>query len=152
MQDTEQTVRKLSTELAAVYASTSWRLTKPWRWLGRTAINSKIWARLALTSPLVFVKKVVLGVARRSMRLAIAVIKRSPMLTELALRIRAHFPTRLQRALQHLTPVLATATESPVSISGQSHAWGSAASLHNSFKKMLSQELQQRQNKKSELE
>lgn len=152
MQDIEQTALKLSIELTAVYASTSWRLTKPWRWLGRVAISSKIWARLALASPFSFVKKVVLGLTRRLVRVVILMIKLSPMLTRLALRIRNRFPTRLQRALHHLTPALATGTESPAAISGQSHAWGSATSLHNSFKTMLSQELQQRQNKKSELE
>lgn len=151
MQDTEQTVHKLSTELTAVYASTSWRLTKPWRWLGQVAIHSKPWTRLALASPFAFVKKIVLRLARPSVRLLILMVKLSPMLTSLALRIRNHFPTRVQRALHHLTGTLPTGTQSPAAISGQSHAWGSAPALHNSFKTMLSQELQQRQNKKSEL-
>ena len=138
---------ELAAELAAVYASTSWRVTKPLRRLGHAKIVSKTWARLAVVSPRTFIKKIVLGLVRR----IVPMIKRSPILISWALRLRNRFPAISERILNRIRPGLSTGpmnSMAPVALCDQPYVWNNDTSMPSPFKTMLSQELQQRQSKK----
>lgn len=158
-----ETERHLSAELAAVYASTSWRVSAPVRWLGRAIIATKAWGRLAFASPRTFVKRVLSGLARRvisvmrrspivlgPLRYIMRVAKRNPAMNRLAYQFRDRFPNEWQRLRSLLNPAPPVPPVSPPPIASlKQPSWIDGDTQDSPFKTMLVQELQQRQNKKN---
>ncbi len=153
MTDDQNTMsaEQLQAQLDAVYASTSWKITAPLRLFGKGVITSKNWLRQAVASPR--------AAARRStmalMRGAVAMIKNSPLMMRMVTHVRRKYPRASRRFISQLPPAIGVTTPSlvvprVVVTCDPPYAWSSAMSQTGHFKQMLSHELQQRQNKKSE--
>jgi hypothetical protein len=147
----DQLHAQLQAQLEAVYASTSWKITAPLRFAGAIVIVTKACARQMLTSPRAFAMRIAAGCVRR----AIPMVRGSDLLKRLAFRIRDRYPAVWERAVGPYRPGLPVpgnvSQAHPAAVTfDPPYAWNSAVSQAGHFKQMLTHELQQRQNNKSE--
>ncbi|HYD60215.1 MAG TPA: FkbM family methyltransferase [Noviherbaspirillum sp.] len=160
---TQATVRELETQLrdtgiqvqhfqgivADIYASRSWKVTAPLRWLGCAARRGKSELRQAVTSPRTFAIRAVFAVLRRIFPL----VERNPELAALARRLQRRFPALADRVMRRLKTAAPGLPNQLVQFSSLVQddlpVWGNATSPAGQFKTSLLRELQKRQKSKA---
>lgn len=92
--------RSLEDRLQAVYASSSWQVTKPMRWLSRVRRSPRAGAAELVRFARAKLVRAGDGVLRRLLRVAVA----NPPLHRLATRLALRYPTLFQRIRARIVP------------------------------------------------